>query len=348
MTATATYTNMNMKYSLSKFKEIAFHGFNFIIPDENVDLINLLATQVGSQTCVKTPIFQKKEHGEGVIFGLTSAQMNFKLGGNRKRKGNRATEINDDDWESLRTFQATKIEQKNGMDVHIDSIRLLLNKLTDKSYAEIKDKIMSKMDEFTSCEEFTEDVAVKISDVIYDISANNKFFSKIYADLYIEIANKYEFILPMFFKKYDTFKGEFKNIVFADPKVNYDLWCDINTQNERRKAKTQFFVNLAMTGFVSKVSIVETLRELLDTVINMINQTDKKNEVDEITENIAILYNKTIMDDVFNHPDYNEDDFEIEGDSIVDTITRLAKSKAKDFKSLSNKSIFKFMDLIEM
>ena len=34
--------------------------------------------------------------------------------------------------------------------------------------------------------------------------------------------------------------------------------------------------------------------------------------------------------------------------SILDTINNLAKKKAKDYPSLSNKAIFKYMDLIEM
>ena len=46
--------------------------------------------------------------------------------------------------------------------------------------------------------------------------------------------------------------------------------------------------------------------------------------------------------------DCDEEDYEISGDSIADTVTILARSKAKDFKSLSNKAIFKYMDLVEM
>ena len=42
------------------------------------------------------------------------------------------------------------------------------------------------------------EVAEKISNIIYDISANNKFFSKIYAELYAEIVNKYEFTRDTF------------------------------------------------------------------------------------------------------------------------------------------------------
>jgi superfamily II DNA/RNA helicase len=180
-----------MSYSLTKFREIMFNGFDFVIPNDNVELINLLASQVGSQTYVKTPVFKKRDPSDGVIFGASSNQSNFKLGGgNRKKKGNRNMEINDDDWESLRTFQATKIEQKNGMDSQIDLIRLLLNKLTDKTFLEIRGNIIAKLDEIISSSDFTEEVSSKISNVIYDISANNKFFSKIYADLYAEILNK--------------------------------------------------------------------------------------------------------------------------------------------------------------
>jgi hypothetical protein len=354
MIAVATNTNnTNMSYSLTKFREIMFNGFDFVIPNDNVELINLLASQVGSQTYVKTPVFKKRDPSDGVIFGAASHQSNFKLGGgNRKKKGNRNMEINDDDWESLRTFQATKIEQKNGMDSQIDLIRLLLNKLTDKTFLEIRGNIIAKLDEIISSSDFTEEVADKISNVIYDISANNKFFSKIYADLYAEIVNKYEFTRDTFNKKYDNFKSEFNKIQFVDPNVNYDLWCDINSQNEKRKANSQFFVNLSIVGFVPKASIVNILVTLLETIVTMIHQTDKKNEVDEITENIAILYNNTIIDDVLNDEELNGDDdtqnFEINGCSIVDTVTRLANSKTKDYKSLTNKTIFKFMDLIEM
>ena len=36
------------------------------------------------------------------------------------------------------------------------------------------------------------------------------------------------------------------------------------------------------------------------------------------------------------------------GKTILEIINNLAKTKAKDHQSLSNKAIFKFMDLIEM
>jgi hypothetical protein len=70
---------------------------------------------------------------------------------------------------------------------------------------------------------------------------------------------------------------------------------------------------------------------------------NKKNEVDELTENVAILYKKEL---------YEDDDGEsyqlINGLKIEDVIIVIANSKVKDYKSLTNKTVFKFMDLTEM
>ena len=347
-----TATNSNMKYSLNKFQETIFYGFDFTIPDKTVALINELASQVGSQTFVRNTVFSKKELEEGVVFGQMGASSNFRLGGgggaNRRRRGNKNMESNNDDWESLRTFQATKILEKSGIDLHIDSLRSLLNKISDKTYLDIQEKIVLKMDEVLAEPDFDEEVSTKVSTAFYDIAANYKFFSKIYADLYANIATKYPFMKTHFNSKYATFIDDFKNMTFVDAKVNYDLFCEANKLNENRKANTQFFVNLASNGFLEKKLVVMNLKDLLELVMSMINQTDKKNEVDEITENVAILYKKDLIDAVLDDSDCDEEDYEISGDSIADTVTILARSKAKDFKSLSNKAIFKYMDLVEM
>ena len=71
----------------------------------------------------------------------------------------------------------------------------------------------------------------------------------------------------------------------------------------------------------------------------LIKQDNKKNEVDEMSENIAILYNKEL---------FNGCDQKIDDKNFMETITIFAHSKVKSYASLSNKSIFKFMDMIEM
>jgi len=65
---------------------------------------------------------------------------------------------------------------------------------------------------------------------------------------------------------------------------------------------------------------------------------NKKNEVDELTENIALLFDKTLIEPF-------EQEFMISGNTISQIIDEFARAKAKDYLSLSNKAIFKYMDL---
>jgi len=78
-------------------------------------------------------------------------------------------------------------------------------------------------------------------------------------------------------------------------------------------------------------------------VYNFISLENKKNEVEELTETIAILYKKQLYEN-----DKAENYEKIEGFTISEIIEKIANSKVKDYKSLTNKALFKFMDLIDM
>ena len=94
-------------------------------------------------------------------------------------------------------------------------------------------------------------------------------------------------------------------------------------------------------GVISKHEILEITRNLLSKVYEFIPIENKKNEVEELTETVAILYRKDLYDE---EPDYEL----IDGLTISQVIHKIANSKVKDYKSLSNKALFKFMDLIDM
>jgi hypothetical protein len=132
-------------------------------------------------------------------------------------------------------------------------------------------------------------------------------------------------------------------IEYVDPKVNYDKFCEINKMNEKRKALAAFYLNLMSNGMITKVKIMEITRNLLAQLYVFISQDNKKNEVDELTETVAILYKKELYED-----DDGDDYAHIEGYNISEVIDKIANSKVKDYKSLTNKSLFKFMDLIDM
>jgi hypothetical protein len=336
---TMTMTIKTQKYMLEDFNKITFNGFKFDFPEDTLKIISELALEVGSPNYVKTPIFQKR------IFPMkleVSSQKEKDCETNRKRRGgNKSMEIlNNDDWETLRTFQTTKIEQRVGFDAQIDIVRSHLNKMSDKNYIDVKNKIVDIIENIMK-EIIDNDEMTKLGNIIFEIASTNRFYSKMYADLYSDLINKFQIMEDIFQENFRNFMGLFDNIEYVEPNVDYNKFCKINKDNEKRKALAAFFINLMNNDIITKDKIINIIRNLMSKIYLYINQDNKKNEVDELIENIAILYKK----ELFN----GKIDYElIDGMTISEIIENLAHSKSKNYLSLSNKSIFKFMDLIEM
>jgi len=329
-----------LKYTLKDFTNITFDGFNYSLPENTILLISELSLEVGSPSYIKTPVFQKRENP------LKPVSSTSILGGalGKKRKSNRNIEVpNDADWEALRTFQTTTIEQKVGLEAQIDLLRSNLNKISEKSYVDIRNKIIELLDDLIA-EEITSDEMMKVSKIIFEIASTNRFFSKLYADLYSDLINKYDVMKEVFTNCFDSFIELFNNIESGDADKDYDLFCKINKDNERRKALSTFFVNLMKNEIITSMDIKDLLCNLLTQLVTFIEEENKKNIVDELTENIALLYSKTL----FHENDGSEKKYTIREASVLEVVTRLANSKVKMYPSLSNKSIFKFMDMIEM
>ena len=316
-----------MRYTLEDINKILFDGFDFSLPEETLENISQLSLQVGSPDYVRTPVFKKRENP------MKIEPVSKELGGFKKGKRGKATEIiNDDDWDVVRTFQATKIEEKVGIDFQIDTIRVYLNKMSDKNYIDMRNKIIENIDKLIE-ENITSEDMLRISSSIFDIASTNRFYSKIYADLYSDLSTKYNMMKEIFEKNFEKFTDLFNTIEYVDPKVNYDRFCEINS----------FYLNLMFNGIISKSKIMDITRNLLSQVYSFISIDDKKNEVDELTETVAILYKRDLYDD-----DEGDEYEQIEGYTINEIVERIANSKVKDYKSLTNKSLFKFMDLIDM
>lgn len=73
---------------------------------------------------------------------------------------------------------------------------------------------------------------------------------------------------------------------------DYDGFCRNNLKNEKRKALSAFFVNLHNNGMIPKDKMVEIANNLLVQVYDFLNQSNKKSEIEEMTENIAILHTR--------------------------------------------------------
>ena len=113
-----------MKYTLENFSNILFNGFEIKLPDETLNIISDISQHVGSPTYIKSPVFHKREFISGKNNQLIQGDVYKK-----KRRNKNSENINDEDWETIRNFQATKIEQKVGIDSKIVIIRSLINKI---------------------------------------------------------------------------------------------------------------------------------------------------------------------------------------------------------------------------
>lgn len=322
-------------YTLENINEILYQGFDYNLPDKTLEIISKLSSEVGSPDYIKTPVFKKRENP--MKTEASSGSSGFK-----KKRGKNQEIVNDADWESLRTFQSTKMEVKTDIDSHIDNIRVNLNKLSDKNYIDIRNKIFDIIDNLVS-ESIEYEEMLRVSSIIFDIASTNRFYSKIYADLYSDLSIKYDIMKNTFENNLTKFIDLFHIIEYVDPKVNYDKFCEINKTNEKRKALASFYVNLMINGIIDKHQIMAITRNLLDQIYTFISHDDKKNEVDELSEIVAILYKKEIYED-----NKNDNSIKIDGYTIGEIITKIANSKVKDFRSLTNKTVFKFMDLIDM
>jgi hypothetical protein len=319
-----------LKYPIQDFNSITFNGFNLTLPESTIKIISELSLQVGSPSYVKTPVFQKRENP----LKQTSQPIVDK-----RRKG-KNIEINDEDWSAIRSFQATKFDTKEGISAQIDIIRSHLNKMSDKNYIDSRNKIVDDIDKIISECSDTNNL-IQVSSIIFEIASTNRFFSKIYADLYSDLFIKYEFMRSVFENSFSTFLQLFNNIEYVVPEEDYDKFCKINKDNEKRKSLSVFFINLMINGIIDKIKIVHLLKTLLLQVYEFSIIPNKKNEVDELVENVALLYKKDLFE-----CDSKDENLLIDGLTITEFITKLAQSKVKKDMSLSNKTIFKCMDLV--
>jgi hypothetical protein len=321
-----------LKYTIQDFNTITFNGFNLTLPEDTIKIISELSLQVGSPGYVKTPVFKKRENP---LKQTTQPIID------KRRKG-KNPEIYEENWSSIRSFQATKFDVKEGIQIQINVIRSFLNKMSDKNYIDSRNKIVDEIDKILTEKTDANDFMC-VSAAIFEIASNNRFFSKIYADLYSDLFLKYEFMRSVFENSFNNFLELFITIEYINPEENYDKFCKINKDNEKRRSLSVFFINLMKNEIINKDKIVQLLKTLLIQISEFIIIPNKKNEVDELIENVALLYQKDLFD-----CDSKDDNLLINDMSITEFINKLAHSKLQKDMSLTNKTIFKCMDLIGM
>jgi hypothetical protein len=308
-----------IRYTIDDFKNYMFDECLFKLSSETMAIIQAIADQVGDPEYVKTPQFPKRDNG--------------------KKNG-----MMDENWKSVRhaPIAATVIVKKEGIYASIDAVRKFLNKMTDKTYDATKQNILDELKKIVGdVSEVDEELLTelnKIGNAIFAIASGNSFYSEMYAKLYKELMNEFPFMEQIFKKNFDEFNLVFKTVEYVDPETDYDKFCDINKINEKRRSLSLFYINLMKNDAIEKDKVVEIMMDLQKYMNQLMTEKDNKNVVEELSEVVYIMITKG-HSFLKKHAKWGD---------IKKELVAVSKLKVKDRVSLSNKTIFKYMDMIDM
>jgi|TARA_B110000967_G_scaffold53030_1_gene54327 hypothetical protein len=316
-------------YTIQDFDNIKWSDSTFTLPQETTDLINLLTQQVGAPTYVKTPSFSNK-----------NSTINNDKNSYRKKK-RRNEEVNTpDDWQSLRSFQKTEFVKKEGIEKEIDGIRALINKLTDKTYDKIIEKLTTILDEIKDNENCDDIYIDKIGHSIFTMATSNKFNSNVYARLANELQTKYEFMTNIVDNNINEFMKLFEDMEFVSPEVDYNKFCEMNIVNEKRRAMSLFLTSLYKNNVITLDFVFDKIISIQNMIMEeetMLNES-KYMEVNELSENLYIFLTSIPYSTLVSYSGWSQ---------IMDNLLQIKNIDTKKFMGISPKSKFKHMDILD-
>tara|TARA_Y100000389_G_scaffold205003_1_gene261860 strand:+ start:13575 stop:14558 length:984 start_codon:yes stop_codon:yes gene_type:complete len=236
-------------------------------------------------------------------------------------------------WEGARDFKATKIEKKEGIDKCISDMRGTLNRLSSKNYEGHRDKIIEDLQSFMLTN--SDDDIVTLLKSMFTIMSSNIGLSSTYADLFVELVGINESFDTIVDEFVETYRTSVREIHYINPETDYDGFCDYNKLNDTRKCHATFIVNLMKLDMISSETVLAILQEFQESVKQYIDEEGRENDVEEITENIVILYNgsKSLTEDS-----------SIWKEVIQPNIQYFLGLKVKEHISFTSRAKFKYMD----
>jgi len=310
------------QYDLRHFPRANQINVNKLLNQTTIEIINKLASKVGAATYQKTPVFKQSR--------------------NRGRQPRQRQVISGADWAEIRNFKTTELAKKEeGVDKDIDELRGLLNKLTSNNYNEMEKCIMQSLTTIIGKNCQDKDLE-KIGEAIFEIGSINKFWSAVFAKLYKTILTTFPAMNDIYKTNFNNFLSLFDDIRYVSAEENYDEFCKVNKENEKRRSVGSFFVHLMNNDVITEIEIFELIEKLKNKMIILMDVEGKKEEVAEFSENIVILINsgKEKLEAYTTDTPFGWDE-------CTEFIEMMTSENVKNHVSLSNKVIFKFMDLEE-
>ncbi len=323
-------------YNLRDFESIGYVG----LPDQVSASLNTLFSSVGYTPNTVNTYINQFSVATPTTSSSSSSSSSSSRNVQKAREVQAPTRVfkkakaKEDEWKRP-TFKATVFAELDNTQVLINEIRTELNKINATNFEAKIPVFIEKITQILDLVDFGDDVQLTdkmsaIFNTFFGVCISNKLFAKIYASVLVEIHAKFDFG-DLIKESIDQYLLSMQNIVDIDSNVDYDGFCELTTKNNNRKNITNLFCEIAKTGKMDLIStsVVQTIvGDLVAHVNTVVESADKQKEVEEITENLVI---------VFSH--FGEDfkaGFKPQFESLV----------AQKKPGMSSRTKFKYMDLI--
>ena len=316
---------MTAMYKITDYATIS-SSMTYTLPDTVLQIIKQLGVELGVSTNPPPPPTDAANN-------YSSDDRNRRANVKRGRLGNNHS---DGGWEKQIPFKTTDMAKKEGIDKLFTEIKGGLNKLSIKNYDTIETSVFEHIENTFAHPDCDDDFAIqKIVSLIFEVACINKTQSELYAKLYRKLVDLHPELKSPIANFKATYLTSFDNIVYVDPDKDYNKYCEITKENDKRKSVSVFLVNLMNHKLMTEDDIIEMLTVIKDKVVLATDVNGQMHYVEELIE-ILNVYIKAAFGYLREHAGWNP---------IGTHIYEYAAYKAKDHPGLSSRIIFKYMDM---
>ena len=248
----------------------------------------------------------------------------------------------EEDWKTQQKMHSS-LKPKNTVLPHTgfigetDNIRIALNKISDKNY-DIQKEII-----FTHLLYFIDDKIEmeKLALFIFDTVSSNKFYNEIYADLYKEIVKKYPIFVDILNSIVIDFYSTFDTIRFIDASVDYDGFCECVKENDKRRSVASFFMMLCNLKVIPKKIMLPMIHHFQTILLDKIDKENNTSYVEEVSELLFLFISIGHKKNIFTKK-------QCWIEEIIPNVYVISKMKTAEHPSLSSRTVFKHLDLIDI
>lgn len=328
MTETCEYC-----YTIQDFNDISQDGFDFTISEETLDIISALASQVGAPDYVRTPNFTTHHH-------TRDHQGRGNRGGRRKKQ----QDMDDSDWECIRTFHTKPKAEISPEKALEKKLRGELNKVASscsKTQLESISGVMSEM------------IDAKLGDIVervfFDLAACSKMNTSSFASLFCDLVSQddedvFELLssaLERFVSDDGKWMRMFDVVEYVSEDEDYDKFCDVNKVNDLRLNTTRFVAKVFQCLFEREDDRFFWLERLAGCYWKMFCGFKEELRKDD-NEDVAMIYCSNIIE--LMQP-INDHIVDLDSDSgfwgnVIEDQEQIIASGERAYPSLTRQIVF--------